>query len=102
MWQADDHEAHEIMLAIQTHDKIDNPNRYTFGDCRVHMRTAEEMLAIFHEHHDAVWNAGVIADMCNFEFETGKLFFPQFEIPEEHTQESFFSAFVPKRLAAVV
>ncbi len=87
---ADDREAHEIMLAIQTQDKIDNPNRYTFGNCRVHMRTGEEMLEIFHEHPDAVWNSGVIADMCDFDFETDKLFFPRFEIPEEHTQDSFF------------
>ena len=35
----DDHEAHEVMLSIQTHDKISNPDRYTFGDCRVYMRT---------------------------------------------------------------
>ncbi len=96
--EADDREAHEIMLAIQTQDKIDNPNRYTFGDCRVHMRTAEEMLAIFHEHPDAVWNSGVIADMCNFEFETDKLFFPRFEIPEEHTQDSFFRHLCQKGL----
>ncbi len=36
---ADDHEAHEVMLSIQTHDKISNPERYSFGDCRVYMRT---------------------------------------------------------------
>lgn len=86
----DDHEAHEVMLAIQTHDKMDNPNRYTFGDCRVYMRTADEMLAQFPHHEDAVWNSGVIADMCNFEFETGKLFFPNFEIPKEHSTQTFF------------
>jgi DNA polymerase-3 subunit alpha len=96
--QADDREAHEIMLAIQTQDKIDNPNRYTFGDCRVHMRTAEEMLEIFHEHPEAVWNSGVIADMCEFDFETDKLFFPRFEIPEEHTQDSFFKYMCQKGL----
>ena len=38
-------------------------------------------LQFFKDHPEAVWNAGVIADMCNFEFETGKLFFPKFEIP---------------------
>ena len=42
-----DHEAHEIMLAIQTHDKMSNQNRYSFGDCRVYMRTAEQMLRNF-------------------------------------------------------
>ena len=88
---AHDHEAHEIMLSIQTHDKISNPDRYTFGDCRVYMRTQEEMLAIFKDHPQAVWNSGVIADSCSFDFQTGKLFFPKFEIPSDYTQESYFA-----------
>ena len=87
---ADDREAHEVMLAIQTRDKISNPNRYSFGNCRVHMRTKDQMLTIFKDHEDAVWNAGKIADMCEFDFETDKLFFPKFEIPKKHTQESYF------------
>jgi DNA polymerase III subunit alpha len=88
---ADDREAHEVMLAIQTHAKITDPDRFSFGDCRAYMRTCSEMLDLFKEHEDAVWNTGKIADMCNFKFETGKLFFPQFEIPTEHTQESYFT-----------
>lgn len=72
----EDHEAHEVMLSIQTHDKMDNPDRYTFGDCRVYARTQEEMLDLFKDHEEAIWNSGAIADMCNFDFEMGKLFFP--------------------------
>jgi len=87
----DDHEAHEIMLAIQTHDKMSNPERYTFGDCRVYIRTTQEMLDIFKDHEQAVWNTGIIADRCNFDFKTDTLFFPQFAIPEQHTPETFFS-----------
>ena len=87
---ADDREAHEVMLAVQTHDKIENPNRYSFGKCRVHMRTTNQMLKIFKKHEDAVWNAGVVADMCNFDFKTDKLFFPKFKIPEKHTPETYF------------
>ena len=63
------------------------------------MRTTEEMLEIFKDHPEAVWNAGEIADMCNFEFQTGKLFFPQFEIPEEHTPETFFTHLCQQGLA---
>ncbi len=70
------------MLAIQTHAKITDPDRFTFGDCRVHMRTQDEMLELFKDHEEAVWNSGKIADMCNFKFQTGKLFFPQFELPD--------------------
>lgn len=86
----DDHESHEVMLALQTHAKMDDPKRYSFGDCRVYIRTQEEMLAEFKDHQEAVWNSGVIADACNFEFATDKLFFPKFEIPQRHTPASFF------------
>lgn len=87
----DDHESHEVMLTIQTRKKFDDPTRFTFGKCRAYLRTQEEMLEIFKDHPEAVWNSGKIADMCNFDFETDKLFFPNFEIPEQHTQASFFT-----------
>lgn len=86
----DDREAHEIMLCIQTHDHIDNPERYTFGNCRVHLRTAQDMLTLFPQHEDAVWNTGRIADMCDFDFNTNTLFFPKFEVPVEHTPDTYF------------
>ena len=54
----EDLEAHEVMLSIQTHDKIANPDRYSFGDCRVYMRTEQEMLELFKDHPQAVWNSG--------------------------------------------
>jgi len=95
---AEDREAHEVMLSIQTQHKITDPDRFTFGDCRVHVRTAEQMLALFPEHPEAIWNSGVIADMCNFDFATGNLFFPKFEIPPEHTAETFFTELCNKGL----
>lgn len=87
----EDKEAHEVMLAIQTHHLITDPDRFTFGDCNAYLRTQSEMLNIFNKHEEAVWNTGLIADRCNFDFETGKLFFPQFEVPEKFTQESYFA-----------
>lgn len=86
----DDHDAHEVMLSIQTRHKLEDPNRFSFGDCRAFMRTKEQLLEEFKEHPEVVWNSGKIADMCNFDFETGKLFFPKFEVPEEFTPETYF------------
>lgn len=88
---ADDREAHEVMLCIQTQAKMTDADRFTFGNCRAYMRTEQEMLTAFAQYPQAVWNSGSIADMCEFDFETGKLFFPQFEIPTEHTPETFFT-----------
>lgn len=87
----EDREAHEVMLSIQTHHKITDPDRFSFGDCRAYIRTETEMLSIFKDHEDSIWNTGKISDMCNFQFQTGKLFFPQFEIPPTYTQNSYFS-----------
>ena len=87
---ADDREAHEVMLAIQTQHKMTDPDRFTFGQARVHMRTEQEMLNLFPDHQEAVWNSGKIADACNFDFITGKLYFPECEIPVNHTTESYF------------
>jgi len=86
----DDHEAHEVMLAIQTHHKITDPDRFTFGECRAYIRTANDMLSIFPNNPEVVWNSGIIADQCNFEFQTNKLYFPQFTIPQEHTPATYF------------
>jgi DNA polymerase-3 subunit alpha len=86
----EDKEAHEVMLSIQTKDQLTNPDRFTFGDCNVYVRTAQEMLEEFKEQPEAVWNTGYIADQCDFAFEFGKLLFPQFPIPTQYTQNSYF------------
>ena len=40
----EDHQAHEVMLNIQTHGKLSDPDRFTFGDCRTYMRTPNQMM----------------------------------------------------------
>lgn len=86
----EDRYAHEVMLAIQTRTTMDDPNRMTFGECLAYMQSPDEMLNIFNGREDIVWRTGEIADRCNFEFQTGKLFFPEFPLPKEQTHESFF------------
>lgn len=97
-----DHQAHEVMLSIQTQGKLSDPDRYSFGDCRTYMRSPQEMLELFKDHPEAVWNSGEIADRCNFEFETGKLHFPQYAVPQEHTQETYFKKLCQEGLDALL
>ncbi len=86
----EDRYAHEVMLAVQTRHTMDDPNRMTFGECRAHMRTVDEMLEAFPENPEAIWQTGEIADRCLFEFETGKLFFPQFQLPANESNEDVY------------
>ncbi len=86
----DDRQAHDVMLAIQTKDQITNPDRYSFGDCYVYVRTTDEMLTTFKDTEEILWNTGRIADQCEFAFEFGKLLFPKFPVPEGLTETSYF------------
>ena len=52
----EDHDAHEIMLSIQTRNKLDDPNRYTFGECRTFIRTKEQLLEEFKDHDVTVFD----------------------------------------------
>ena len=86
----EDRQAHEIMLAIQTRAKMADADRFSFGDVRAYLRGPEEVCEEFKDHLEAVWATGEVADSCEFSFETGKLFFPKFIIPEEHTPITYF------------
>lgn len=98
----DDRHAHEVMLAVQTRSTMADADRFTFGDCRAYMRTTEEMLAVFPDHPEVIWNTGVIADRCNFSFTTGKLYFPAYPLPPECTAESYFTQLCQDGLSALV
>ncbi len=96
-----DHEAHEILLAVQTKHLMSDPDRMTFGEFKGHVKTTAHMLEQFPHNHDAVWRTGEIADRCEFTFETGKLFFPQYPIPQNHTEASFFAELCHTGLAEI-
>lgn len=92
----EDHYAHEVMLAIQTRSTMSDPNRMTFGKCRAHMQSIDELREFFPERDDIIWRTGEIADRCNFEFSTGKLFFPKFEVPKEHKDSDNYFEYLSK------
>ncbi|MFH1644108.1 MAG: DNA polymerase III subunit alpha [bacterium] len=85
-----DYEAHEVLLAIQTKKQITDSGRMSFGDIKAYLQTTDEMLEIFKDNEQIVWNTGELADKCEFEFEFGKLFFPTAPIPQEFTEEEYF------------
>ncbi|MCK4499954.1 DNA polymerase III subunit alpha, partial [Candidatus Babeliales bacterium] len=83
-------EAHEVMLCVGTKSTMDDPKRMSFKDFEGHLKTTDEMLAAFPGHEEAVYNTSKVADMCDFKFTFGELHFPKFEIPQKHTEETFF------------
>jgi len=85
----EDAKAHEILLCIQTGSNVDDPQRMKFTTDEFYMKSPEEMRHAFSEIPEAVSNSVEIARRCNVEIELGKLMFPEYDVPEGYTRESF-------------
>ncbi len=77
------HEAHDILLAIQTGKTLNDPNRWRSNTPEVYFKSTQEMLKLFQDWPDAVSNTLRIAERVDFEMQLGKLLLPEFPLPDE-------------------
>ena len=79
---ADDAQAHDILLCIQTGKKLSDEDRMRYEGGQYYVKSEEEMAALFPYAKEALENTQKIADRCHVEFEFGKYKLPHFEVPE--------------------
>jgi len=86
--RADEAEAHDALLCIQTGALMDDADRFRFQGSGYYVRTAAEMRRIFPEEQypGACDNTLLIAEEVGFEMEFGKILLPQFPVPEGQTE----------------
>jgi DNA polymerase-3 subunit alpha len=78
---SDDAEAHEWLLCLQTGKKLSDPNRMKLeGDYSV--KSEFEMLQLFPDCPEAIYNTQEIVEKCNFDFTYGEYRMPDVVIPE--------------------
>ncbi|MBQ5439610.1 MAG: DNA polymerase III subunit alpha, partial [Clostridia bacterium] len=79
---------HDILLCIQTGHTVKDTDRMKFPNDEFYIKTEEEMLSLFPETPQAVYNTALIADRCNVEFSFGNTILPHFDVPngEDHEQ----------------
>ena len=77
----EDMHTHEVLLAIQTNNLIDDEDRLTFREHNSSFRSQEEMADIFVDIPEAIENTVKIAEKCNFQFELGKVHLPEYPLP---------------------
>ena len=75
----------DILLAIQTRTKLDDPGRLSLKGDNFSMRSPEEMTELFKDNPEAIENTSKIADQCTFELELGKIKLPKFKLPDEES-----------------
>jgi DNA polymerase III subunit alpha len=76
-----DARAHEALLCIQSGDSLKNPNHWKFETDHFYFKTAQEMLADFPGHEDAMRRTLEVAERCNVEIELGNILLPKFDVP---------------------
>jgi DNA polymerase-3 subunit alpha len=80
--RADQHEAHDVLLCLQTGKDLDDPNRGLRSHPETYFKSPEEMKALFPEHPEALEETLRIAEKCNFELKDTGDHLPNFPIPE--------------------
>jgi DNA polymerase-3 subunit alpha len=86
----DDARAHEILLCIQTGKSYNDPNRMRWSTPDFYLKSRDEMMELFGELEDAVDRTWEIAQRCNVKLEKIKEPFPKFDVPPEHSADTYF------------
>lgn len=85
---ADAH-AHDVLLAVQTGNKLDDTDRLSMRDDNFALLSGDEMYEKFKVLGDdavleAFENTNKIAERCNLEIELGKIKLPPYSLPESY------------------
>ncbi len=88
---ADDADAHDVLLCIQTQAKVSDEKRMRFETRELYYKTPEEMEKAFAHVPEALRNTARIADMCeDYAFDFKTYHFPRYELPDGVTPEEEF------------
>src|SRR6202790_5464152 len=94
-----DAHAQEVLLCIQTGKTMNDTNRMKFPTDQFFFKTAEEMAQVFGEIPEALERTVAIAERCNVKIDAMQNSFPDFQVPEGHTVDSYFEAIVREGFA---
>ncbi|WP_260739106.1 DNA polymerase III subunit alpha [Tunturiibacter lichenicola] len=95
---ADDSRAHEILLCVQTAGSMNDPKRFKFDTQEFYIKSAEEMLRTFSQNPEVCTRTMQFIDRCNLKMTKVDNPFPDFEVPEGETLESYFEQVCRKGL----
>lgn len=87
---AQDAEAHDVLLCIQTNSCVTDKNRMRFNTDKLYYRPPQEMTQAFSHCPQAIENTKKIADCCNLEIELGQHHFPVYKVQQGQNLEEEF------------
>ncbi len=76
-----DSETQAVLMCIQTNNVLSDGRPIGFETDEFYYKSTDEMLEIFKEYPEAVYNTQKIADRCNFDFDFGHIYIPTYDCP---------------------
>jgi len=98
---ADDADAHEVLLCVQSGKTMADPKRFKLDGRDFYVKSPAEMRSLWADKHDlreACDNTLLVAERCQVEFAEGANYMPRYPVPEGETEESWFVKEVDKGL----
>jgi DNA polymerase-3 subunit alpha len=86
----DDAHAQDVMICIQTGKSIRDVNRVKFEGTNFYVKSAAEMAQVFRDAPGVVTRTMEIAERCSMRLEKVANPFPQFEVPDGYTIDTYF------------
>jgi len=83
--KSEDADYHDILLAVQTGNRISDDDRLTLKMDDFSMRSQEQMIEFFKELPEAIENTEKIAERCNVALTLNQILLPNFPLPEGET-----------------
>jgi DNA polymerase-3 subunit alpha len=94
-----DHEAHAVLLCVQSGSTLADPKRFRFEAEGFHLQSAEEMRRTWAELPEACDNTLAIAERCEVAFAEGANLMPRFPVPAGESEDSWLVTEVERGLA---
>jgi len=86
---ASEHLAHDVLLCIGTNATVEQTGRFKFEGTGYHVKSEEEMLALFPENPEFISNTQLVAADCNLDLKFDRQLLPEPPIPAGRTSEDY-------------
>lgn len=97
---AEDQEAHEILLCVGTGAFLSDEKRMTLRDFHLHVTDPKDVIARWGDAHpEVITTTKEIADRCNVEIELGGILIPKFPTPNGESEKEYLDHLVYRGMA---
>ncbi len=91
---AEDAQAHDVLLCIQTARKVSDEDRMRYEGGQYYVKSPQEMAALFPYAPQAIENTHKIAMRCNVDISFGEYKLPHFDVPQGYDSWTYLNKLV--------